>query len=489
MRSLFQVSRARTFLVVAATILGTFALPVVTQAADSPARKPNILFIAIDDLNDWVAFLGGNGQAITPNLDRLAARGLNFQRAYCASPVCNPSRAALMSGMRSSTTGVYSNNIDWREIITEAATLPMHFKANGYHVAGAGKIYHDSMRRESDWNEYMTNGTRFDGDGQQPKGKNKKKDQSQGAGGVGGIRFQPLDCEDNDLEDYHTVSWCIRQLNAKRDKPLFVACGLHKPHMPWDVPRKYYDMYPLDKIVLPKVLDTDLDDIPAAGKKMANPDGDHKAMVESGRWKDAVQGYLAAITFADAQIGRLIDRLDKSPLKDDTIIVLWGDHGWHLGEKLHWRKFTLWEEAARAPLMFVVPGMTKPKTECFRTVDFMSIYPTLCELCGLSIPKHVEGVSLVSLLKNVEAPWDRVALTTHGFGNHGVRTERWRYIRYADGSEELYDEEADPMEWKNLANQTPYADKKSELAKWLPTKNVPNPSKEDKKGKKKGNSE
>src|SRR5262249_45821228 len=155
-------------------------------------------------------------------------------------------------------------------------------------------------------------------------------DQAQGAGGVGGIRFQPLDCEDNELQDYHTVSWCIQQLNKKHDKPLFVACGLHKPHMPWDVPRKYYDMYPLDKIVLPKVLDTDLDDIPTAGKKMANPEGDHKQIVESGRWKEAVQGYLAAITFADTQIGRLIDGLDNSPLKDDTIIVLWGDHGWHL---------------------------------------------------------------------------------------------------------------------------------------------------------------
>jgi len=274
------------------------------------------------------------------------------------------------------------------------------------------------------------------------------------------------------MGDYKTVSWVIDHLDKSHDKPFFLACGLHKPHMPWNVPQKYYDMYPLDKIVLPKVLDTDLDDIPPAGVKMARPDGDHKTMLESGRWKEAVQAYLAACTFADAMVGRLIDALDKSPHKDNTIVVLWGDHGWHLGEKLHWRKFSLWEEATRAPLMFVAPGVTQPKGECRRTVDFMSIYPTLCELCGLEIPKHVEGKSVRSLLANPSAPWYEPALTTHGYGNHALRSEAWRYIQYADGSEELYDERKDPMEWTNLAKKPQYDAVKAEFGQMLPKVNV-----------------
>src|SRR5205085_11718576 len=209
--------------------------------------------------------------------------------------------------------------------------------------------------------------------------------------------------------------------------------------------------YPLDTIQLPPVLETDLDDIPPVGVRMAKPQGDHAAILKSGRWKDAVQGYLAAISFTDMNIGRLIDALDRSPYKDNTIVVIWGDHGWHLGEKLHWRKFTLWEEATRAPLIWIVPGLTKPNGVCERTVDFMSIYPTLCELCGLATPKHVEGVSIRKLLEDPQAEWNTPALTTHGFQNHAVRTEKWRYIRYADGGDELYDEVNDPMEWKNLA--------------------------------------
>lgn len=241
--------------------------------------------------------------------------------------------------------------------------------------------------------------------------------------------------------------------------------------MPWNVPQKYYDLHPADKIVLPKVLDTDLDDVPPLGVKMARPDGDHQAILDSGRWKEAVQGYLAACTFADAQVGRLLDALDQSPHKDNTIIVLWGDHGWHLGEKLHWRKFTLWEEATRAPLIVVAPGV-KPGV-CPRTVDFMSIYPTLCDLCGLPTPRQVEGQSLRPLLANPQAAWNQPAVTTYLFANHAVRSERWRYIRYRDGSEELYDHDQDPLEWTNLARDPKYDAVKKELAAWLPKVNRP----------------
>jgi len=432
-----------------------------------PAAKPNILFIAVDDLNDWIGSLGGHPQARTPHMDALAARGVNFTRAYCASPVCNPSRSALMSGLRSSTSGVYSNNIDRRDTI--ANTLPplnTHFHENGYIAIGAGKIYHGDGDQFGVWDEYA---------------KPTKGDLAPAAGeegGVGGIRFAPVDADDSEMHDYHTVDFCVEQLNKKHDKPFFLACGLHKPHMAWNVPRKYYNMFPLDSIELPKVLEGDLDDVPPAGVRMANPQGDHAEMLKSGRWKNAVQGYLAAGAFCDAMIGRLMAGFDKSPNKDNTIIVFWGDHGWHLGEKQHWRKFALWEEATRAPLFYVVPGVTKPNSVCARTVDFMSIYPTLCDLCGLKKPEHVEGVSLRPLLSEPAAAWDRPALTTHGFQNHAVRSERWRYIRYADGGEELYDEQKDPMEWKNLAGDPQYNDVKSELARWLPTKNVPTPGDE-----------
>jgi arylsulfatase A-like enzyme len=457
--------------------LGLFA-PVGLGRAQQPT-KPNILFIAIDDLRDWVHYLGYE-QVKTPNMDRLSQRGVKFTHAYCASPVCNPSRAALMSGQRSCTTGVYSNSIDWRPLV-QVPTLNEHFRTNGYYVCGAGKIYHGSYPRDKDWDDYQHE-TTTDPDDVDGKTKGKGKQKSKAAGsvatndGVGGIKFKPLNCDDADMVDYHTVNYALKQLNRSHDKPLFVACGLHKPHMPWDVPKKYYDMYPLDKIELPKVLPTDLDDIPRAGVNMAKPQGDHADILASGRWKEAVQGYLAAITFCDAMIGRLLDGFDKSPMKDNTIVMLWSDHGWHLGEKQHWRKFALWEEATRAPFLVSVPGLTKPATVCDRTIDYMSIYPTLCDLAGIPTPKHVEGQSIKKLLADPKAAWDTPAITTHGYQNHAVRTEAFRYIRYADGSEELYDEKADPLEWKNLAADSNYAAVKKDLAQWLPKTNVPTPA-------------
>ena len=435
-----------------------FPLMFSTLNAAEP-KKPNVLFIAVDDLNDWVGFLDGNRQTITPNLDRLAARGVKFNRAYCAAPLCNPSRAALMTGVRPFTSGVYTNGNDWRPVISEDLPLTTTFRKAGYYLAGAGKIYHESFSRRTEWDDYLAS----PGKDPEPVGDT----------GVGGIKFAPLDCKDEDLREWKVVNYGIEQLQKKHDKPLFLTIGLFKPHMPWNVPRKYYDLHPLDKIVLPEAPPEDLSDIPPAGIKMANPGGDHKQILESGRWKEAVQAYLAAISFTDVQIGRLLDALDKSPERDNTIIVLWGDHGWHLGEKQHWRKFTLWEEATRAPLIFVAPGVTKPGTTSDRTVDFMSIYPTLTDLAGIPTPKHIEGKSFRSLLANPQAEWSLPAITTFGFNNHAVRTEGWRYIRYANGDEELYDETADPKEWTNLANRPEHAEKKTQLAALLPTTNVP----------------
>jgi iduronate 2-sulfatase len=432
------------------------------------AEKPNVLFIAIDDLRDWVGFLGDK-HAKTPNLDKLAARGVVFTRSYCAAPVCNPSRAALLSGLRPGSSRVYGNGTDWREAIPDVVTLPLHFKQNGYYVCGAGKIYHGAFPRASDWDDYQN------GEGKarpKAKAKAKKKDVvDDPKDGVGGIRFKPLAVADSAIPDYGIVDYALKQLQTKHDKPFFLACGLHKPHMPWDVPKKYYDLFPLDKIELPPIKERDLDDVPPAGVRMARPQGDHAAMVKSGRWKEAIQAYRATIAYMDAQVGRLIDGLDASPYKDNTIVCFWSDHGWHLGEKEHWRKFALWEEATRSPLVFVAPGVTKAGTRCDRTVDFMGLYPTLCDLCGLSIPNHVQGASFKSLLADPAAKWDTPAITTYLPNNHAVRTERWRYIRYANGDEELYDHDADPHEWTNLAKSDKHAAAKKELAKWLPTEN------------------
>ncbi|WP_439650288.1 sulfatase [Aquisphaera insulae] len=419
--------------------------------------RPNVLFIAVDDLNHWVGYLGRNAQTITPNIDRLAARGVRFTRSYCAAPVCNPSRAAVLSGMRPSTTGVYDNNNDWRTAIPADLTLPTAFRKAGYHVAGAGKIYHEAYARRSEWDDYLAN------PGKDPL--------PTGDTGVGGIKFAPLDCKDEDLREWKIVQYGLDELGKAHDRPFFLAIGLHKPHMPWNVPKKYYDRHPLDSIQLPPHRGDDLADVPPAGVKMARPEGDHKAMLDSGRWKEAVQGYLAAISYCDAMIGRLLDGLDRSAYGKNTIVVFWGDHGWHLGEKQHWRKFALWEEATRAPLIWVVPGVTRAGSVCDRTVDFMSIYPTLTTLCGLPVPSHVEGTSLVPLLKDPGTPWDRPALTTYRHKNHAVRSEGWRYIRYENGDEELYDETSDPYEWTNLAADPAYASRKAELARSMPVSN------------------
>jgi arylsulfatase A-like enzyme len=288
---------------------------------------------------------------------------------------------------------------------------------------------------------------------------------------VGGIKFAPLDCKDNEIPDWAIADYGIASLGRKHDKPFFLAVGFHKPHMPWNVPRKYFDLFPLESIKLPPHLETDLDDVPPAGVRMARPQGDHAAMLESGRWKEAVQAYLATVAYCDMNLGRLLDALEKSPHRANTIVCLWGDHGWHLGEKSHWRKFALWEEANRTPLMWIVPGVTKPGTLCDRPVDLMSLYPTLTELCGIPTPKHVEGTSIRPLLANPKAPWTTPAVSTYRFKNHAVRTPEWRYIRYENGDEELYDEVKDPNEYTNLAGKPEFAAKKAELAKFFPKQN------------------
>ncbi len=422
-------------------------------------EKPNVLFIAVDDLNHWVGHTGRNPQTKTSNIDRLAKRGVAFTRAYCAAPACNPSRAALMSGMRPSTTGCYHNQDFWTGFVPEGKSLAATFQQAGYTTIGMGKIYHGDTFYESEWDEYPGLPTPAHGQG---------VDKMEGF-------HEPLvhDLKDEDLGDWHTVNFCAQKLSEEHDKPFFLACGLHKPHLPFAVPRKYYDLFPLDEIELPPYQEEDLDDLPPAGLKVARPQGDHRRFKENGRWKAAIQSYLATVAYTDMNVGRLLDAFDKSPHRDNTIIVFWGDHGWHFGEKHHWRKFALWEEATRAPLIWVVPGVTQPETQCERAVEFMSIYPTLCDLAGVPVPEHVEGQSLRSLLEVPDSSWEPAALTTHGYKNHAVRSDRWRYIRYANGDEELYDHTADPYEWVNLAGDANTASVKTKLARWLPQTDMP----------------
>ncbi len=425
------------------------------------SRKPNVLFIAVDDLNHWVGHLGRHPQTKTPNMDRLAKLGVTFTRAYCAGPVCNASRAALMSGLRPSSTGVYDNGQNWKPVVPVEKTLTTQFLKAGYQVWGTGKIYHANAHRDGEWTDYFV-GNRRDKQTSHPDSKDD---------GVGGIKFRPL-TNDSRLPDENIVDYAIEKLAQAKEESFFLAVGLHKPHMPWNVPKKYFDLFPLESIVLPPSTENDLADVPPAGVKLANPSGDHAAMLRSGRWKEAVQGYLAAVAYCDAQIGRLLDAYEKSPQREQTIVVFWGDHGWHLGEKEHWRKFALWEESTRMPFIWVVPGVTKPGSACERTVDLMSVYPTLCSLCQLSRPDHVEGHDITPILKEPSSDWPHHAITTYHRNNHAIRSERYRLIKYSSGDEELYDHQNDPYEWKNLANDPAHKAAKQELLKSLPKVNV-----------------
>jgi arylsulfatase A-like enzyme len=465
-----SASAANVAVILALAISGSTS----AVAADKPARPFNVLFIAVDDLNDWINPLGGYPRVQTPNLDRLAAQGMLFTRAYCSAPACNPSRASLLTGVPPSTSGVYDNGQPWRPVMRDVVTLPQHFKSLDYHVVGGGKVFHGAYPDRASWHEY------FDQPGDPVPS-------SRPANGIGGADSQfdwsPLDVDDAEMGDTKVTTWAVDYLRQKHSKPYFLAVGLYRPHLPWYVPRKYFDRYPLADIILPQVKADDLDDVPPIGRRMARPEGDHRRVLETNNWEKGVQGYLASITFADSCVGRLLDALDASGEADRTIIVLWGDHGWHLGEKLHWRKFTLWEEATRVPLVIVAPGVTGRNVRCERTVSLLDLYATLAELCGSSPPSTVEGHNLVLLLKDPSAPWRYPVVTTHGRNNHAVRSERWRYIRYRDGTEELYDHEHDPMEWTNLAGKPEHESVKKELAAWLPKVNAPDVPKETSQSK------
>jgi len=468
------------------------AFSAVVQAEDKPAEKPNVLFIAVDDLNDWANCMGGRKGVHTPNLDRLAARGVLFTNAHCAAPACNPSRVAIMTGVAPASSGIYNNGQEWRQSprLAEAVTLPEHFRDGGYTAFGCGKIFHalswitggyGKQQNEAKlWDYYWPSATNPMPDAAWPKASEAKRDAS------GYVRskpiavgkslkgrpshffdFGPLDQPDSAMADYKVVSWAAGELAKKHDKPFFQAVGIFRPHIPWYAPTKYFDMYPIEDVFLPKVKEDDLDDVPAIGHRWHRKDW-HRWLVENDEWRAAVQGYLASISFSDAQLGRLIDALDESPHAKNTIVVLWSDHGMHIGEKQQWEKFTLFEESTRVPLIIVAPGVTKPGSVCDRPVNLLDVYPTLNELCDLPERDDLDGVSLVPLLKDPKAKWDRPAITTWGKDNHSARGQRYRYIRHPNGEEQLYDHKTDPDEFTNLAGKAELADVKERLGKWMP---------------------
>ncbi|MCA9427031.1 MAG: sulfatase, partial [Candidatus Omnitrophica bacterium] len=441
---------------------GLAAASLVGAQAES---RPNVLFIAIDDLNDWVGFLGGHPNAKTPNLDRLAERSTVFTHAYCAAPLCNPSRAALMTGIQPARSGVYDNGMDWRKapIFEKHPTLSKHFMNNGYSAIGSGKIFHGPYQDPSSWKEYWPSKEKNRPDDPMPP----KTPWYGGKAARAHFDWGPLDIGENEMGDWKVTSWVIDQLNREHTQPFFLACGVFRPHLPWYVPKKYYDMHPLDEIELPPVNEKDLEDLSPLAHEIAEAGNDNKRILGHGKWREAVQSYLACTSFADACVGRVLDALDASPHRDNTMIVLWSDHGWHLGEKLHWRKRTLWEEGTRNLLLFSGTGIA-PGQRCDTPVSLLDVYPTLLDLCHLPPVGGLDGQSLRPLLEDPSAEWERPAITTHLKGNHSVRSKRWRYIRYHDGSEELYDHHYDPLEWTNLAGQPLYSDVIDKLRPWLP---------------------
>lgn len=450
-------------------------------AADG-ARKPNVLFISIDDQNDWVGPLRGHPLAKTPHLDRIAARGTTFANAHCQATLCNPSRTSLMLSLRPTTTGVYGLAPWFRALDgwKDRVALPQHFKAHGYRTLTAGKIYHgnypgpNAAKRAGEFDVWGPAG----GVGARPK---EKLIPPTPMGNHALMDWGVFPHRDEDKGDYQVASWAVEQLKTlPKEQPFFLAAGFFLPHVPCFVTDKWYREVPDNEQLLPAIRRNDREDTPRFSWYLhwSLPEPRLKWVEENNQWRNLVRSYLASTRFMDAQIGRILDALEASGRADNTIVVVWSDHGYHLGEKLITGKNTLWERSTRVPLLFAGPGVAKG-ARVTSPAELLDIYPTLVELAGLPARGELEGVSLVPQLKDAKAKRERPAITSHNQGNHAVRSERWRYIRYADGAEELYDMANDPNEWTNLAAVKPGAIKPEHAAvmaehrRWLPKVDLP----------------
>lgn len=499
--------------------------------------RPNVLFISLDDMNDWIGCYGGHPDAKTPNIDQLAKRGVLFTNAHCVSPICGPSRASVLTGMRPETTGVYHNRGKYTDYVPDAVTFPEHFRANGYRALAAGKVNHDLGDPDPKlWNENGPDcgalGTPFIGN--ELDTLKPRETLAINRGGVevtlpanGGLSWidrpnnkwnsfdwAPLDVSEDEFPDGKIANWAVEQLSKKHSKPLLLAAGFYKPHQPFFAPRKYFEMYNRDKVRLPKTIRDDLSDVSPSGRYLATQpwtSATHKTVVQHAAWRDAVHAYLATVSFVDALVGEIVTGLDNGPHADNTWIVLWSDHGWSLGEKQHWGKHVPWTECVRVPLIIVpprnfrsrsrktsdegentrslaTPATFKPGSRCDARVSLLDLYPTLNDIAGLPSPVRrtsqfveedasdglgspsyrLEGRSLLPLIANPDAEWNEAVVSTIGRGTHSVATDRWRYIRYFDGSEELYDLRSDTEEWTNIASRPEYNDTKHRLATHIP---------------------
>ena len=445
---------------------------------DGDFHRPNVLFVSVDDWNDWARPSSPHSQLKTPHVDKLRSEGLFFQNAHCPAPICNPSRTATLLGKYPHSTGVYNNGQWWRPALPQAVTLPRYFREQGYFVAGGGKIFHhtpgfndptayddfffwDLKAIERGWSE----------DFHYPgwPGVTSKPVSEVPSFTKGNFDYVPIDVRDEDTPDGRVASWGADFLQRGHNRPFFLCLGMFRPHLEWYTPEKYFDLHPLESIGRPPYKEGDLDDLGQIAKNWALGGGsNHSEIMKRGLWLKLIQAYLASVSFADAQVGRILNALRKGPNSRDTIVVFWSDHGYHLGEKDHWHKTTLWERSTRIPLIIKVPGLTQAGSVCRSPVNLVDLYPTMIELCGLPEKRDLDGLSLRTLLERPDSSWQRPAITSHGFHNCAVRSERWRYILYADGNEELYDHARDPHEWHNVAYNSQYSQIVSEHKGWLP---------------------
>lgn len=452
---------------------------IITVSAATAQQKPNVVFIAIDDLNDWIGCMKGHPQAKTPNIDRLAASGVLFTNAQCQAPICGPSRASIMSGLLPTTTGNYLQVRDVQikksnEASSNSVFLPDYFEQFGYKTMGTGKLFHngdsagvfDEYREEKATLYGPLPPKRFKYD---PVWFGKPKGTATDWGAF------PND--ESEMPDTRSADWAVEKLKQKQDKPFFLAVGFVRPHVPWYAPQKWFDMFPVNQIITPPYLKTDMDDVPKMGQRIADmptmPSTDW--MIETNEWKNAVQAYLACIAYVDAQVGKVLDALENSAYAKNTVVVLWSDHGQHVGEKNRFGKQALWNRAIKAVLMFKVPSGANSGAVCSQPVQLLDLYPTLTALCGLPANTKNEGHSLVPLLEQpTAAKWPHYAITAYGKGNVSITSSRYHYIQYEDKSMELYDLINDPNEWKNLANDKKYQNIIKQHQKHIPANQVNN---------------